>query len=128
MVDIEARVISTVAEAVKAAYPGATVSGEYVPAPSKFPHVYIRETDNSSHVRSYRVDGGEANAQIVFTVDVFSNKQTGKKSECRAITALIDDVLQKFCFQRTFCSPYPNESNASVYRVVSRYRKLESAS
>ena len=112
--------------AVTKKFPKATVVSEFVPKPSSFPHVYIRETDNASEVLSFRVTGGETNARLSYTVDVFSNKKSGKKSECKAVMAAVDSTMQSYNFQRTFCNPFPNENDASIYRMVARYSKLQS--
>ena len=84
MIDFENVFVDAVQTAVTKKFPKATVVSEFVPKPSSFPHVYIRETDNASETLSFRVTGGEANARLSYTVDVFSNKKSGKKSECKA--------------------------------------------
>lgn len=127
MIDFENEFVDAVAKAVTAKFPKAEVVSEYVPKPSSFPHVYIRETDNSSETRSFRVRGGETNARLTYTVDVFSNRKGGKKSECKAVMAAVDETMQSYNFQRTLCNPFPNENDASIYRIVARYSKLQSS-
>lgn len=126
MIDFENVFVDAVRTAVTKKFPKATVVSEFVPKPSSFPHVYIRETDNASEALSFRVTGGETNARLSYTVDVFSNKKSGKKSECKAVMAAVDEIMQGYHFQRTFCNPFPNENDASIYRMVARYSKLQS--
>lgn len=126
MIDFENVFVDAVRTAVTKKFPKATVVSEFVPKPSSFPHVYIRETDNASEALSFRVTGGEINARLSYTVDVFSNKKSGKKSECKAVMAAVDSTMQSYNFQRTFCNPFPNENDASIYRMVARYSKLQS--
>ena len=126
MIDFENVFVDAVRTAVTKKFPKATVVSEFVPKPSSFPHVYIRETDNASEALSFRVTGGEANARLSYTVDVFSTKKSGKKSECKAVMAAVDSTMQSYNFQRTFCNPFPNENDASIYRMVARYSKLQS--
>ena len=126
MIDFENVFVDAVRTAVTKKFPKATVVSEFVPKPSSFPHVYIRETDNASEALSFRVTGGETNARLSYTADVFSNKKSGKKSECKAVMAAVDSTMQSYNFQRTFCNPFPNENDASIYRMVARYSKLQS--
>mgnify|MGYP001192941776 CR=1 FL=1 len=48
MIDVESLIFSQVAEALRVAFPGIFVSGEYVDTPAKFPAVTIVESDNST--------------------------------------------------------------------------------
>ena len=47
MIDVESLIFSQVAEALRVAFPGIFVSGEYVDTPAKFPAVTIVESDNT---------------------------------------------------------------------------------
>lgn len=127
MIDFENLIVDAVANGVNEKFEKAEIVSEYIPKPSVFPHVYIRETDNSSDVRSFRLNGGEVNARLSYTVDVYSNRQNGKKAECKAVMSIIDSIMQKYHFQRSFCNPFPNENDASIYRMVARYTKLQSS-
>lgn len=126
MIDFENLIVDAITEKVLATFANAEIVSEYVPKPSSFPHVYIRETANVSDSRSFRVNGGEANARLTYTIDVFSNKQSGKKSECKEVMAIIDQMMQSYHFVRSFCEPFPNENDATIYRIVARYTKLQS--
>jgi hypothetical protein len=59
----------------------------------------------------------------MYTANVYSNKSSGKKSECKSIMAIIDDEMQDMGFVRVGSGPMaaPN-ANASIYRMVARYR------
>ena len=57
---------------------------------------------------------------------MYSNKQSGKKAECKAIIALIDKRMEALGFTRTLLNPVPNEEDATVYRMVARYRAIVS--
>ncbi len=46
MIDIEAKIYTPIATALRTAHSGVSVSGEYVKAPSEFPLVSIVEADN----------------------------------------------------------------------------------
>lgn len=122
MIDVESKVYTPIAAALRSEFPGIKVSGEYVPAPSDFPYVSIVETDNFM-TRSHMDNGStERFARIVYEVNIYSNKAAMKKSECRAIAKVIDRIMYSMNFRRTALAPIPNMDNASIYRIVARYR------
>lgn len=125
MIDFEPFYVNEVAKEVLKQFPSAEVVSEYIPKPSRFPHVYIRETDNASDPASFPLAGGEALARIAFTVDVHSNAASGRKSECRNVMAAVDTVMQRYGFRRAFCNPFPNQNDASIYRIAARYNKIQ---
>jgi hypothetical protein len=57
----------------------------------------------------------------MYEVNVYSNKTKGKKSECKAIAALIDNELATLGFSRTMLQPIPNMDDATIYRMTGRY-------
>lgn len=126
MIDIESEVFNTVSEKVREQYPEIFMTGEYVKSPSSFPCVSLIETDNQIY-RNTRTSGCiENHAQVVYEVNVYSNKQRGKKAECKEILGFIDKQLEALGFTRTLMTPVPNEVDAIVYRMVARYRAIVS--
>ena len=126
MIDIEREVFSIVANAVRNRYPNAYVVGEYVKAPSRFPCVSIVEIDNTAYDRTQSSGSLENHANVMYEVNVYSNKASGKKSECKAIAALIDDEYAALGFSRTMLQPIPNVDDATIYRMTGRYRGVVS--
>ena len=122
MIDIENQVFDRVATRVREQFPGIFITGEYVNSPSSFPAVSLVEMDNST--REVTIDSGsnENHANVMYEVNVYSNKTTGKKSECKAIIALIDEEMTAMGFVRSTLTPVPNEYDSSIYRMVGRYR------
>ncbi len=126
MIDIESEVFNTVSEKVREQYPEIFMTGEYVKSPSSFPCVSLIETDNQIY-RNTRTSGCiENHAQVVYEVNVYSNKQRGKKAECKEILGFIDRQLEALGFTRTLMTPVPNEVDATIYRMVARYRAIVS--
>lgn len=126
MIDIESEVFNTVSEKVREQYPEIFMTGEYVKSPSSFPCVSLIETDNQIY-RNTRTSGCiENHAQVVYEVNVYSNKQRGKKAECKEILGFIDRQLEALGFTRTLMTPVPNEVDATVYRMMARYRAIVS--
>ena len=122
MIDIENEVFDRVATRVREQFPNIFMVGEYVKSPSSFPAVSLMEMDNA--IRASTVDSGsnENHADVMYEVNVYSNKTTGKKSECKAIMALIDTEMTAMGFVRVTLTPVPNEYDSTIYRMVGRYR------
>lgn len=121
MIDIENELFTEIATSVRTEFPGAYVVGEYVNAPSKFPAVYIVEQDNTVN-RATRDTGGIENfADVMYQVDIFSNKNKGKKAECKAIASFIDGMFARFGFTRSFLSPISNIDDGTIYRITGRW-------
>ena len=124
MIDIETEVFNSVATKVRAAYPKAYMVGEYVKTPSSFPCVSLVEVDNQVWKNSRSSTETENHAQVMYEVQVFTNDTKGKKSKCREIIGVVDDALKHLGFTRTLLNPIPNEEDATIYRMVGRYRAL----
>ena len=121
MIDVENEIFSKVAESVRAVYPSAFVSGEYVRTPPKFPFVSLIEMSNTAYDRTQSSGGLENHASVMYEVNIYSNKKSGKKSECKAIATLIDNELAALGFSRTMLQPIPNMDDATIYRMTGRY-------
>lgn len=122
MTDCENEVYTRIVTVLRDTFPGINIAGEYVKAPSGFPHVSITQSDNS--VVSERMTGSAEMAQVMFEVNVYSNKAEGKKSECKTIMKVIDTVLFGMNFKRIALTPVPNMEDATIYRLVARYRVM----
>ena len=126
MIDIEAEVFGIVSSDVRLKYPKVYMTGEYVKSPPSFPCVSLIETDNQVY-RNTRDSGCiENHAQIQYEVNVYSNRTSGKKAECKEIISLIYSKMEKLGFTRTFMNPVPNEQDATIYRMIARYRAIVS--
>lgn len=121
MIDIEDELFRILATKLRAAYSNIYITGDYAIVPPKFPCVSIVEMDNTPYRRTQTQDEMENHATVMYEVDVFSNKTSGKKSECKAIIALIDEEMLRLGFDRTFLNPLPNQENTTVYRIKGRY-------
>lgn len=120
MIDIENYVITTIKSALAATFPSAAVYGVYIEAPSVFPCVCIVEDDNYTYTPSQDNDLVEHHANVMYSVNVYSNKKTGAKEEAKAIFDVVDLALQDMKFTRKVRSQIPNVDR-TIYRVVGRY-------
>ncbi len=122
MIDIEYAIFNRVAMKVREVFPGIFMTGEYVKSPSSFPAVSLVEMDNGTRTDTIDSGSNENHANVMYEVNVYSNKSTGKKSECKAIIALIDKEMLAMGFSRVTLTPVPNEYDSTIYRMVARYR------
>lgn len=122
MIDVESKVYTPIAVALRDAFSGIFVSGEYVKAPSSFPHVSLVEMDNYTSVDRLDTADEERFSTLMYEVNVYSNKTSGKKSECKKIIGFIDDLMYKMNFKRLSLAPIPNMDDATIYRMTARYR------
>lgn len=125
MIDIEDDIFELVSSAVSASFPDTSIVGKQARIPSKFPCVSIVESD--SYTISYTQDSesNENHASVMYSVDVYSNKAKGSKSECKAIMSAIDDVLIRKGFARTMKQPISMD-DATKYRITARYSAVVS--
>lgn len=120
MIDCESKIFTPIAKKVRDEHSGAFVTGEYVRAPAKFPHVSIVEMDN--YGSDYDTAESEQFAVITYEVNVYSNKSAGKKSEAKEIMNTIDKMMYGMNFKRLSLTPVPNLEDSTIYRLTARYR------
>ena len=127
MIDIENAVFDTVATKVREQFPNIYMVGEYVKSPSSFPAVSLVEMDNATRTDTIDSGSNENHANVMYEVNVYSNRATGKKSECKEIIALIDKEMLALGFARATLTPVPNMNDSTIYRMVGRYRATVSS-
>ena len=121
MIDIEAKIYSPIRTALMNAYDGIYVTSEPTAPSAKFPAVSIVQEDNYMSVRKMDNSGAERFATVMFQVDVYSNKASGRKSQCKEIMGFIDTMLYQLNFTRLSLTPIPM-ANDGYYRLSARYR------
>ena len=127
MIDVMNEVFTSVAKPVREAHPGTTVAGEHTQSPSKFPTVTLDEVQNvtvgnlvdSSHVENH--------AGVTYRLQVFSNKQSGKKAEARAIFATADAEMRRMGFRRVTYTTTPEIYNSTIYNITATYEGVVSS-
>ena len=127
MIDIENMVFHRVSTKVREQFPNIFMTGEYVSSPASFPAASLVEMDNASREDTIDSGSNENHANVMYEANVYSNKTTGKKSECKEIIALIDAEMLAMGFVRSTLTPVPNEYDSTIYRMVARYRATVSA-
>lgn len=124
MIDIEKDIFNAVSTKVRDEIPDIFMSGEYVKSPPSFPASSLVEMDNSAYTSTQTSTETENHANVMYEVNVYSNKQVGKKSECRKIISLIDKEMAALGFTRTMLQPIPNMDDATIYRMIARYKAV----
>jgi len=123
MIDIENDVFDYIAKALRTAHPGLMVISDFVVAPAHFPVATLVESDNRV-LQRMRTDNIENAASVMYELNVYSNKATGKKSEAKEIANTADELFTGIGFTRTFRQQVPNLKDATIYRIVCRYEAV----
>lgn len=121
MIDIETYVFDYVAKALRAAYSGITVIGEYVEIPARFPAVTLVEADNRPVPNRRTCENMENAVDVMYELNIYSNKTSGKKAEAKKIANTADEKMSELGFLRTFRQQVPNLNDATIFRIVCRY-------
>lgn len=120
MIDVENIIFTKLAQDLRAAYNGISVYGEFVEVPASFPCVTIVEADNQVLKQTRDLSGVEHYAKLLYEINVYSNKASGKKSEAKEISNMIDGMMTDMLFTRTFRGQTPN-IDRTIYRITLRY-------
>lgn len=126
MISPENMVFTAVATRLRADFPGIYVAGETTVTPAKYPAVVVEERSNAVNQTTIAQTASgtpslENTVDLMYQVDIYSNKVSGRKSEAKAIAAVVDEVFAGMGFRRVSYTPVSNLENATVYRVAIRY-------
>ena len=119
MIDFSNEIFNAVAKHLRSLYKGIQVKGEYVATPAKFPTVTIDETSNIP----VSLDSATTNkyADVVYRVQVFSNKENGKRAEAREIYKSVDEKMMELgLFAKSYTST-PTIYNSEVYTITATF-------
>ena len=124
MIDFENEIFTAVATAVRATHSGTTIKSEYVRSPASFPTVALSETDNVNVDALIDSSQEEKYAGLGYRLQVFSNKESGKKSEAKAIFKTADDILCGMGFRRRSYSTTPEIYNSTIFSITATYEAI----
>lgn len=127
MIDKENEVFTRVRERILEAFPDASVDSSYQPVPSGFPHVSIYQSD--AFVPSDKVDSSVLSKYLsmTFMVQVYSNKEKGRKQECKKLMSIIVDTMEWMNFRMIVLTPVPNLNDSSIYRLSAQFEGMADA-
>ncbi len=123
MIDIESIVYNTLHAAIKTACPDCYISDLPPEMDAKFPFVTIREDSNRTYTKTQDNDLTEHHAIVVYELSVYSNKQTGRKQECKRILDVADREMQLMKFTRIQEHELPT-LDRTIMRMYARYEAV----
>ena len=124
MIDYLNEIFTGVATKVREEHPGITITGEYTRQPSKFPTATLDEIENVTVDSLEDSSSDETFSGLTYRLQVFSNKQSGKKAEARAIFATADNILRGLGFRRMTYSTTPEIYESTIYSITATYEAI----
>ena len=124
MIDFLNEIFTRVATKVREEHPGITITGEYTRQPSKFPTATLDEIENVTVDSLEDSSAAETFSGLTYRLQVFSNKQSGKKAEARAIFTTADRVLRGLGFRRITYSTTPEIYESTIYSITATYEAI----
>lgn len=112
--------------AVTTRFASADLATCYVNQPANFPHVQMWEESNTAGVRDMNLSGDECYSNLVIHFEVFDNMLDGVGADnVREIFSIIDPIMRRKGYRRTYYAPVANFSDASIYRQIARYSRKQ---
>ena len=125
MIDIENIIIDKLTTALQDKYGSDFfVSSDIASIPSQVPAVAVEMVDNPTYMQTLDTNWRENHAQPLFQIDGYTNDVAGRKTQCKQILAVVDDVMQSLGLVR-ISGPTPTP-NTDKYRMSARYRCIVS--
>ena len=124
MNDFLNEIFATVATDVRTAHPGVTFTGEYTRRPSKFPAATLDEIENVTVDNLVDSSDEEKYSGLGYRLQVFSNKESGKKAEARAIFATADKKIRSLGFRRKTYTMTPEIYESTIYSITATYEAI----
>ena len=128
MIDFNSEIFTNVAKPVRENHIGTTVTGEYTRKPSKFPTVTLDEISNVMVDWLEDSSNEEKFVGVNYRLQVFSNKESGKRAEARAIFATADAEMRRMGFRRVTYTTTPEIYESTIYQITATYEGVISAS
>ena len=124
MNDFLNEIFTLVAKELRSAYPGIFVTGEYTRQPSKFPTVTLDEIENIAAENLLDSSRQENFSALSYRMQVFSNKESGKKVEARKIFATADQEMRQLGFRRISYTTTPEIYESTIYSITAIYEAI----
>jgi len=125
MSDRENELFTEASAFIRRRHTDVTVYPETLLAPPKFPCTCIEQADDYVYTPGIDSADNENYTVLVYEVITYSNKTGGKKSECKAIMATVDEFFSRKGFIRTTRTPISLD-DSTKYRIFARYEAVVS--
>lgn len=127
MIDLETEIFIEVEDALLEVYPDLYMLPSVTGDPAEFPAVVFYEADNSVVNRYRTQDTSDQRVQLMYEVQVYSNKAQGAKTETKQILKVIDEKMLAMGFSRIMSQQLTNLYQPSVARRIARYEAVADA-
>ena len=122
MTDIENLIIDKVDKALETGGYKDILGSSYQDVPASFPWVFFEQADSYESVDKHSSSRDNNYDIVVFEADIYSNKDSGAKAECKAIMQIIDNELALMGFARMTAQSMRPASEGYKARLFARYR------
>ena len=119
MFEIQREIFTTVANAVLAVSTNCLISNAFIYAPAEYPAMACVLSDDGTKDNTRDSSKTDNYRDITVTVDVYSNKVNGMKTEAESLMQTVIDTLIPLNFSMRSCKPTGN--NASSYRISATF-------
>lgn len=125
MIDIENMVFDKVFNDLSTALSDMTlnITDAYDEANATFPTVVVRETGNIAYRGSATDASSENHARVTYEIEVYSDKISTGRSECKKILNAVDTIMQSMKFRRIHKNR-PININRTIWRQYARYEVI----
>jgi hypothetical protein len=115
------RIFNEVLTGIRTKITPVTISREYTKMPAAFPHVTMREIDNTVYRPSQDFQTVENDINWACQIDVYSNINSGAESQCEGILDDIDDYMAGIGMTRFAYEWMDSGEGVKIKRLVARY-------
>lgn len=124
MNDFLNEIFTIVAKKLRSVHTDIFVTGEYTRQPSKFPAVTLDEIENVAAEELLDSSRAENFSALTYRLQVFSNKESGKKTEARKIFATADQEMRQLGFRRVSYTTTPEIYESTIYSITATYEAI----
>lgn len=123
MIDIENKIFNDIANAIQSEISNAVIYSEQIDVPSSFPCISMEEIANIIYKKSSDSSALENHARVSYEFNIYTNLESGKKTQAKQIRDIIDSIMSSYNFTRIMAQPMPN-IDRTIFRIVSRYEGI----
>jgi len=123
MIDIENKIITTLKNAITTYDNTIKVYTEYVQVAESFPVVTIIEESNTTYRKSLDIAKKEHHANLLYSINVYTNDDNGRKQRAKNIANVIDAKMLELNFTKTQSRQIPNVEK-TIFRYLLQYEAI----
>lgn len=116
-------IYTVIRSAVLAEVSDAKVTQTYVPAPAKFPTVFVREIGRFTPQNAQTVTNAQDVYETTWEVQIFSNLTSGAKEQAYKLMDAVKNAMRGLYFIETMENPVDNANN-KYYTLIARFRRI----